>query len=118
MDLTLLALIKDQLLQFWAVLLSLLGLGLLWLLIVVRKDLRKVKDHIESRIIEDIYAQNMQENKDIHALPEKEKTDPTKELDLLKITNPILYNQMGELALSLKNQRESLASVKEGAISP
>jgi hypothetical protein len=111
MDYSLLANIKEQVQQLLGVLLSLLGALLLWLSIAIKKDLKKLKERVETHILKDLNDPS----KDNLIQQEKERIDLTKELDSLKITNPTLFYQVVKQSLSLKNQRDPLASVKEGA---
>lgn len=77
------------------------------MLIRVRKDLKKLKDHLTEKL--------GATNKETLIQQEKEKTQAIEELDTLRTTNPTLYLEAAKHALSLKNQCGSPASVKEGA---
>jgi hypothetical protein len=95
--------------QFWEVALSFLGLGLLWLILVLKKDVKKVREHL----IREFPGE--EENKNNLIQLEKDVTQVTEELDTLKTTNPTLYLQVGRQSLYLKNQLNQAESVKGGA---
>jgi hypothetical protein len=107
MDYNLLVLIKEQLLQVLELVLGLLSLAGLYMLVRVRKDLKKLKDHLTEKL--------GVTNKENLILQEKEKTQAIEELDTLRTTNPTLYLQAAKHALYLKNQSGIAGSVEEGA---